>query len=235
MNTIRIHYLEHAIHETPGLIAEWAHERGHRVSGSRLYAEDPFPTHEYFDMLVILGGPMSVHNHEQYPWLREEKHFIEKAIEANMPILGICLGGQLLADVLGADVYPMLHKEIGFYPVMMTTEGAAHPITSALPHHFTAFHWHGETFSIPEGAHMIARSNACLHQGFILGDHIIALQFHPEITPTLAEQFVVAGESELEPGIHIQEAATILEHAETESLHGPLFELLDRMASRVVR
>ena len=186
-------------------------------------------------MLVILGGPMSVHNHEQYPWLREEKHFIEKAIEANMPVLGICLGAQLLADVLGADVYPMLHKEIGYYPVSMTAEGTAHPITSALPHHFTTFHWHGETFSIPEGAHMIARSNACLHQGFTLGDHIIALQFHPEATFNLVERFVIAGESELEQGIHIREAASMLETAETESLRAPLFDLLDRMASRVIR
>ncbi|HYM20302.1 MAG TPA: type 1 glutamine amidotransferase [Candidatus Kapabacteria bacterium] len=233
MRSLRIHYLEHALHEAPGNIADWAHERAHTVSGSRLYAGDPLPRHEYFDMLVILGGPMSIHNRTTYPWLRQEKHFIEKAIELNMPTLGICLGSQLIADVLGADVYPMSHKEIGWYSVTMTAEGIAHPVASALPHHFKAFHWHGETFSVPEGATLLCRSNACLHQGFSLGDNILALQFHPEATPKLVENFVTAGEAELEHARYIQDASSIANAAEhSDDMRHSFFEMLDRLASR---
>jgi GMP synthase-like glutamine amidotransferase len=233
MKSIRIHYLEHAAHETPGLIGEWAHERKHAVSGSHLYAGEPIPRHEFMDMLIILGGSMSVHNRGMYPWLKEEKHFIEKAIELNMPILGICLGAQLIADVLGADVYPMNHKEIGFYKVSMTPEGMTHPVTSALPHHFTAFHWHGETFSIPQSCTLLARSNACLHQGFALGDRIIGLQFHPEATPNIVENFVTANEAELDGGRYVQDASTIAEKADTPELRGPLFEMMDRLVQRI--
>lgn len=235
MNKIRIHYLEHAAHETPGLIAEWAHEREHAVSGSRLYLGEPIPRHEYMDVLIILGGPMSVHNVGMYPWLKEEKHFIEQAIELNMPMLGICFGSQLIAEVLGSDVYPMNHKEIGFYPVTLTPDGQAHPVVSALPHHFNTFHWHGETYGIPQSARLIARSNACLHQGFTLGENIIGLQFHPEVTPKLVENFVTAGEAELDGARYTQEASVMLEKADTNELRGALFELLDRLVARVGR
>jgi GMP synthase-like glutamine amidotransferase len=232
---IRIHYLEHAAHETPGLIAEWAHERDHTVSGSRLYLGEPIPRLEYMDMLIVLGGPMSVHNTGTCPWLKEEKHFIERAIENNTPILGICLGAQLIAEVLGADVYPMNHKEIGFYPVTLTPDGQHHPVASALPHHFTAFHWHGETFTIPQSAQLISRSNACLHQGFTLGENIVGLQFHPEVTPKMVENFVTAGEAELDGARYTQDASTMLEKADSNELRGALFELLDRLATRVGR
>ena len=234
MKSFRIHFLEHAPHERPGSISDWAADRGYEVSGSRLFLDDPLPQHEYFQMLVVLGGPMSVHDVERHPWLREEKHFIERAIEHGMPVLGICLGAQLIADVLGAEVTPMNQKEIGWHEIITTPEARKHSIVSAFPERFTAFHWHGETFSIPDGATSIGHSQACMHQGFTLGDRIVALQFHPEMTPRLAESFVKEAAHELRPAPFIQDQLTILDGVHRYNGHPYFFNMLDRLAERPV-
>jgi GMP synthase-like glutamine amidotransferase len=231
MTAFRIHFLEHAPHERPGSISDWARDRGYEVSGSRLYLNDPLPKHQYFHMLVVLGGPMSVKDVAVYPWLKEEKHFIERAIEHSMPVLGICLGAQLIADVLGAEVTPMIHKEIGWHEVVTTPECRKHSIASTFPERFPAFHWHGEMFSIPDGAINIGHSHACIHQGFTLADRVVALQFHPEITPRLAESFVREGAHELLPAPHIQDSLTIMDGAHRYNGHHHFFTLLDRLAS----
>jgi len=232
MKSFRIHFLEHAPHERPGSISDWAHQRGFEVSATRLYHDDPLPKHPYFNMLVVLGGTMSVKDVAIHPWLRQEKHFIERAIEHGMPVLGICLGAQLIADVLGAEVTPMIHKEIGWHEIITTAEARKHSIVSVFPERFPAFHWHGETFSIPDGAINIGHSPACMHQGFTLADRIVALQFHPEITPRLAESFVKEGAHELLPAPYIQDDLTIMDGVHRYNGHHHFFSMLDRLASR---
>lgn len=232
MKPFRIHFLEHALHERPGSISDWARDRHYEVSASRLYLDEPLPKHQYFNMLVALGGTMSVRDIATYPRLRDEKHFIERAIENGMPVLGICLGAQLIADVLGAEVVPMVHKEIGWYDVTMTPEAHKHSIVSTFPERFPAFHWHGETFSIPDGALNFGHSAACMHQGFALGDRVVAVQFHPEITPRLAESFVSAGEDELRPAPFIQDRLAIIDGVHRFNGHQYFFAMLDRLVSR---
>jgi GMP synthase-like glutamine amidotransferase len=133
--------------------------------------------------LIVMGGPMSVN--DPLPWLRLEERYIVRAISSDVPVLGICLGAQLLAKCLGATVRPMGHKEIGWYPVRFTECGASDPLFQGLPGEEIFFHWHGENFTIPEGAERLAESDLCANQAFRLGSRVYGLQFHPEVTPEI--------------------------------------------------
>jgi len=133
--------------------------------------------------LVFMGGPMSVN--DPLPWLRQEERYILRAISSGVPVLGICLGAQLLAKSLGARVYPMARKEIGWHPVRLTAAGQCDPLLQGLPVEEVTFHWHGETFDLPPGAEKLAESDLCANQAFRLGSNLYGLQFHPEVTPEI--------------------------------------------------
>ncbi len=133
--------------------------------------------------LVILGGPMSVN--DSLPWLREEERLIGQAIARNQPVLGICLGAQLIAKSLGAKVYRNREKEIGWFDIHFTADGLADPLFGGLPASETVFHWHGETFDLPSGALLLASSKACRRQGYRVGERVYGLQFHLEVTPEM--------------------------------------------------
>jgi GMP synthase-like glutamine amidotransferase len=166
-----------------GSIAAWAEEGQHRVIITRLFAGELLPDPALVDLLVVLGGPMSVHDQYLYPWLVDEKRFLEQVLHRSNPTLGICLGEQLLATVLGARVYGNRHKEIGWFPIGKTEEAGNSRYFSTFPASLPVFHWHGETFDLPAGAVHLARSAVCEHQAFSYGDCVLALQFHLETTP----------------------------------------------------
>lgn len=208
---MQIHYLQHVPFEGLGTIEAWAIANGHTLTSTRLYAADPLPSLEQFDLLVILGGPMSVHDEAEYIWLKAEKWFIRQVIEANKPTLGICLGAQLLAESLGAKVINNRHKEIGWFPITLSDAFADTEPGRHLPRQAEAFHWHGETFTLPKEAMRIASSVACENQGFIYGGHIIALQFHLEMTHQAAEELIQCCSDELVPGEYIQKGKEMLE------------------------
>ena len=208
---MRLHYIQHESFEGIGAIGEWAAQRGHSVSGTHIYQEERLPGINDFDFLVVMGGPMGVYDEEEYPWLTEEKKFLESAITASKMTLGVCLGAQLLANVLGAKVQKNPVKEIGWYTVSLTPLGWNSPVFKDLPATFHAFHWHGDTFAIPQGALHIASSEACPNQAFIYGEKIVGLQFHMESTPESVEAIVRGCPAELlEKGEYIQEADQVL-------------------------
>jgi len=182
---MRLHWLQHVPFEGLGTIEQWAETKGFGISCTRLFADEQLPGIESFDGLVVMGGPMGVYDHEEHPWLVAEKEFIKAAIDAGKSVLGICLGAQLIADVLGARVYPGPHKEIGWFPIRRA-EGAP----EIIPEKLTAFHWHGDTFEIPAGATRIASSAACMNQGFAYNNRVVALQFHLETTPESMEALI---------------------------------------------
>jgi GMP synthase (glutamine-hydrolysing) len=133
--------------------------------------------------LVVMGGPQSAN--DPLPGLAAEMKLIERAIQAQIPVLGICLGSQLIAKALGARVYANAAKEIGWAPVSVTEAGARDPVFSGVPSPTTFFHWHGETFDLPAGAEWLAYSALCRHQAFRYGSNVYGIQFHPEITPEM--------------------------------------------------
>lgn len=206
-----IHYLQHVPFEGPGSIESWAINNGHTLTSTRLYAGEQLPALDRFDLLVVMGGPMSVHDVFEHVWLKAEKWFIRQVVDAGKPVLGICLGAQLLAEVLGASVSAGEQKEIGWFPLTLDAEFADSDFGQRLPRQFEGFHWHGETFSIPDGAQRIASSAACPNQGFISSDRLIGLQFHLETTRVSAESLIENSRDELVAGDYIQGEAEMLD------------------------
>jgi GMP synthase-like glutamine amidotransferase len=208
-----IHWLQHVEFEGLGSIEGWARERGHGLSRIRLFAGDPLPELDGVDLLIVMGGPMGVHDEEQYPWLMEEKAFLREVIRAGVPVLGICLGAQLLAHVLGAEVRANGEKEIGWFSVLradgVEAGGVPEALARILPTHKKVFHWHGDTFSLPAGAVRLYSSAACVNQAFVL-DRVIGLQFHLETTPAALAALVENCRPELVPGPWVQSEEEIL-------------------------
>ena len=225
---MRIHSLEHAPFEGPGRIAAWATERGHTLSRTALYDGEAPPALEAFDLLVIMGGPMSIHEHRNHPWLPMEKDFLKAAIAARKPILGICLGAQLLADVLGGKVFQNPVKEIGWFPVRMLDRSAPF---AAFPERLTVMHWHGDTFTIPEGARWVAESDGCANQAFVHGDRVVALQFHIELEKVGIEDLAAASLDEAGTAPFIQSREQLITPPPESSAAGAaLYAVLDELA-----
>ena len=195
---MRAHILQHVPYEGAGSIESWLLSKGARVTATRFFESAELPPTEEIDLLVVMGGPMSVNDEYLYPWLVAEKGFVRSVIEQGKGVLGICLGAQLIAGAMGGRVYPNREKEIGWFPVTAVPQAggcAAYRFPEELP----AFHWHGETFDLPPGATLLARSAGCENQAFQLGERVIALQFHLETTPGSALAMVSNGREELAP------------------------------------
>lgn len=233
---MKIHCIQHVEFETPGTISEWIEKRKHSLSTTNLYEKESFPELSNFDLLIIMGGPMNIYEYEKYPWLREEKTFIEGTISAGKAVLGICLGAQLVADVLKAEVFKNNYKEIGWFPVFtIKKEGSEAPILEGLPEEFTAFHWHGDTFSLPEGAERLFESEACKTQGFIYKNRVVGLQFHLEMSAKAIENVVENCKDELVEGKYIQKEEEMLDkYLFMEQSKLSMFRMLDNF-ERMIR
>ncbi len=177
---IRVHYLQHVKSENLGNIEGWLKKRKYKITKTLLYKNQNLPGLNEFDWLIIMGGSMGVNEEGKYPWLKREKEFIKKSIKADKAILGICLGGQLMADCLGAKVKKNKHIEIGFYPVWLKKAGKKSWLFKGLATKLNLFHWHGDTFEIPKGCKNLAFSKACSNQAFTYGEKAAGVQFHFE-------------------------------------------------------
>ena len=206
---MRAHYLQHVPFEGPGSIAPWLEAAGYQITATKFYESTRLPLPEQIDLLIIMGGPMSVNDEERFPWLRIEKQFIRQVIQSGRAVLGICLGAQLIASALGESVYPNRRKEIGWFPV----EGIAvkNKAVFSFPPRVEVFHWHGETFDLPDGAVLLAKSEACRNQAFQIGRAVIGLQFHLETTPESAQAIVTNCRAELLPSKFVQPEPAILD------------------------
>ena len=177
--------------EGPGHAAAWLAAHGHALTSTRLFEPDPvFPALGAFDGLLILGGAMSVRDEATFPWLTAEKDFLHEVLQAGKLTLAICLGAQLVAEALGGEVQRNPAPEIGFWTVRFAAKALAHPLLRGWPDKASVLHWHLDTFTVPPGAVRVGMSAGCAAQGFVWGDGIIGLQFHPEMTEGMVEQLI---------------------------------------------
>jgi GMP synthase-like glutamine amidotransferase len=217
MKPLRIHYLQHVDFEGPGCISKWATEKRHVLTSTKLYLAETFPNPDDIDWLIIMGGPMSANDSNTISWIDPEKKFITDVIKAGKTVIGICLGSQLIASVLGAKVYANTYKEIGWFPIHNLTD------TSNLlfkdNNKFAVFHWHGETFDIPKGATLLASSEGCKNQAFLYNQKVLGLQFHFEVTEDSLPQMLTFGKEDIDGTKYTQTAEYILQqqHFITES------------------
>ncbi|MFA7060903.1 MAG: type 1 glutamine amidotransferase [Pedobacter sp.] len=227
---MKVHVLQHVPFEGIGSMALWLDEHSADVSYTRFYMGHALPQAKDFDLIIVMGGPMSVNDEASLPWLKPEKLFIREAIEQGLSVLGVCLGAQLIASALGARVYSNPQKEIGWFQI----ESTPNMMNSfCFPEKCTVFHWHGETFDLPSGAVRLAKSFACENQAFQIGQHVIGLQFHLEITPEGVQAILVNCSEELLPGTYIQAASEIqvvrnTVYAEINSLMGEVLSYVTR-------
>lgn len=221
---MKILVLQHVPFEGPASIADWSNSRGHQLIFCNLFNGDDLPTLDQYDFLLIMGGPMSVHDDALYPWLSGEKAYIRQVIDSGKKVFGICLGAQLLAHVMGAEVKRHNHREIGWFPLQR--QGS-----HALAKHFDdllAFHWHGDTFAIPDGAEYLASSEGCANQAFIYHDRVLGLQCHLELTPEITRRLIEHCADEIDGGPFTQTGTEMLKiPMRFAKVHQALYRLLD--------
>ena len=202
------HYLQHVSFEGLGSIESWLETAGYKITKTQFFKSANLPELDEIDLLIVMGGPMSVNDADEFPWLAREKQFIRDIIKSGKSVLGVCLGAQLIASAMGARVYRNAVKEIGWFPIQGTP--STDRTTFNFPPTAEVFHWHGETFDLPSGTIRLARSQGCENQAFQFGRSVIGLQFHLETTPESARVIVKHCRNELLPSEYIQTESEIL-------------------------
>lgn len=217
LGPMRAHCLQHVPFEGLGSIEPWLTAAGFEITVTKLFESAVFPRPTEVDLLVVMGGPMSANDDRLLPWLVHEKMFIRRVIEADKPVLGVCLGAQLIAAAMGGRVHPNPEKEIGWLQVKGTSSTDARRAASTtdarafvFPSRLEVFQWHGETFTLPVGARLLAYSEACHNQAFLLGESVMGLQFHLETTPASARALVENCRHELIAARFVQTEQQIL-------------------------
>jgi GMP synthase-like glutamine amidotransferase len=185
---VNVLVLQHIACEPPGVYEDVLVERGASIHRVELDEGEPLPDWREFDAIVAMGGPMSVNDEDELPWLAQEKRAIADAVRAGTPFWGACLGVQLLASSLGARVYAGHEPEVGLLPVTLTEDAGADPIFAGLPTEFITLQWHGDTFDLPQGAVRLASSPAYPNQAFRLA-RAYGVQFHLEVSLEMAREW----------------------------------------------
>jgi len=184
---MRLVVIQHLFCETPGAFDEELDRRGVERTVVEIDVGDRLPDWRGYDGIIAMGGPMSVNDETEHPWLVDEKRWVAEAVEGGKAFFGACLGVQVLASALGAEVYPLEQPEVGLLPVERTSEGMDDPVLGPLDDPLVTLQWHGDTFDLPDGAVLLARSPAAPHQAFRVGERAYGIQFHMEVTPEMAQ------------------------------------------------
>ena len=225
MSKPRALVIRHVPFEGPGAIGQWLLDRGYQLDTAHLYQGDALPDPAALDFLVVMGGPMGVNERDDIDFMAAEIAFLKQVLTQDYPVVGICLGAQLLAHCLGADVRYQGFGEIGWFPVSATSD---HPLAQLFADQPTVLHWHGDTFALPDGATPLLRSEACANQGFLWQSRLLALQCHPEATPHSLERLCDAEGPGLTADTWVQAEDTIRAGAHRcEAINARLHAMLD--------
>lgn len=214
---MRVLSLVHQWDAASGVFADAVAEAGHELV-ERNVAEAGVPEEE-FGAVLVFGGAMHVDQEERHGWLRDEDGYLRRLVEEGVPVLGVCLGGQLLAKALGAPVRRMPSSEVGWYEVELTPEAAGDPVFGALPGRFDSFQWHSYAFELPAGAVLLARGDRC-HQAYRAGETAWGLQFHAEVTRATVDEWIESSKPEDDRAIDFARLRT-----ESDRRMGPWNEL----------
>ncbi len=234
MKPLRIHCFQHVDYEDLGCIKDWCKAKGHLITYTKFYKRESLPRITDFDWLIVMGGPMGVHDDETYSWLSHEKKAIEVAIEQNKTVIGICLGSQLIAEILGAKVYKDWNKEIGWFDVMLTEQGKNEYVTRGIQSTLKVFHWHGDIFDLPQNVKHLFFSEACRNQAFLYRDKVLGLQFHFEVSGKSIRAMIKKGKHELTGERYVQSEKEMLSlNKNVESANSSIFQILDNLAENV--
>ncbi|WP_395750375.1 type 1 glutamine amidotransferase [Prosthecobacter sp.] len=225
---MNVHILQHVPFEGTGSMEPWLRRRSANITSTRFFEPWALPDVSGLDLIIAMGGPMSVNDEAELPWLVEEKRFLRNAKKHGVPVLGICLGAQLIASALGARVYQGKQREIGWFDIEAVPHAGG---AFAFPETTTVFHWHGETFDLPAGAVHLARSAACVHQAFQVGSKVIGLQFHLETTPESADAIITQCGHELVEDTFVQSEAALraVPPAAYERINSLMGDVLDHL------
>ena len=228
---MKAHCLQHVPFEGLAAIETWLVNNNFDISCTRFFESDKLPSLHDIDWIIIMGGPMSVNDEKEYPWLNSEKNFIRQCVEKGKVVIGICLGSQLIASALGSKVYKNSQKEIGWFPIRKVKSLKNETFFSDLPSETTVFHWHGETFDLPAGAELIASSEACKNQIFAIEPNVIGFQCHFEITVKSLKEMILFSKSEIMAAPYIQSENEILRKEKNHSseMNKLLFTILDNL------
>ncbi len=227
---MRVHYLQHVSFEGIGSMAAYFKNKGHALSSTRLYENQALPDPHAIDFLIVMGGPMGVHDDLQYPWMKKEKEFIRACMDKGKIVLGICLGAQLIAHVLGAGVCKNKDREIGWFPLTIDDEIRKTVFKDVFSFGLEVFHWHGDTFDIPESGVRIASSPACKNQGFIIDNRIAGFQFHLETTQESAGALIENCGHELDGSVFVQTKKELMaDETKFIRINGVMTAVLERL------
>jgi len=203
---MRLHALQHVPFEGLAKIQEWAIKSDHVVTSTHLYANEPLPPVDSFDLLVVMGGPMGANDDADFPNLPRERALLAEAAGAGLPVLGICLGAQLLAVALGARVTRGVEEEVGFGEVTLTDEGCRDPVLGRGPRSIPVFHYHSDAFDLPRGAVLLAGSPSYPNQAYRFGDRVYGFQFHVEVDRGLLDAWtpILPEGTSIDPSLHAE-------------------------------
>lgn len=225
----RVHCIQHSDRVRPQGVVRWAAQRGVDLVVTRI-DRAPLPPIDEVTRVIVLGGKMNTDDVAEYPWLDDERRWLgELVANPDVHMVGICLGSQLIAEVLGGSVTRATKREIGWHTLDRTAAGAASHVFGALPDRFDVFEWHGDTWTLPPGAELTATGSVCVNQAFSWRDRVHGVQFHPEFEYDRMRYMAATTSDDLTTGGAVQTAESFLARPERFDENATLLDtLLDR-------
>lgn len=230
---MRVHYIQHGVFDEPGVIIDWAEKRNVKLTSTRIFESEALPDVTEFDFLIVLGGSQSLVDDNCPEYIREEIKFVKSAIENDKIVLGICLGAQIIAESLGAKTQRSTYPEIGIFPIQLTSEGLDDPVMSCLSAETNVMHMHYDMFGLVKNAKILAKSDGCERQAFLVGKKVYGIQFHLEMTSRNIQSRLEHWSEEIEAGSYTVTREKLIKSDLTE-INKKMYEFLDAIIKKNV-